>query len=55
MPTETDLTPYRIEIPPPALADLSDRLRRARFDDVGRSHVQGLVDYWRDGYDWRAR
>jgi len=61
----TDVTPYRVEIPQADLDDLADRLARVRWPDelpgVGWSYgvplakVRELVDYWRDGYDWRAQ
>ena len=54
---------YRIDIPQEALDDLSARLENARLpekepvDDwsqgIPRDYVRELVDYWRDGYDWR--
>jgi pimeloyl-ACP methyl ester carboxylesterase len=62
MPT---ITPFRIEVEDAVLADLRDRLRRARFPqqlpDAGwdygteRGYLQQLVAYWSEGYDWRAR
>lgn len=61
----TDVTPYRVEIPQADLDDLAGRLARVRWPDelpgVGWSYgvplarVRELVDYWRDGYDWRAQ
>ncbi|PSK96261.1 pimeloyl-ACP methyl ester carboxylesterase [Murinocardiopsis flavida] len=60
----TEIRPFRIEIPEADLDDLRYRLDRTRFtgelpgvgSDYGVSleYVQKLVDYWKDGYDWRA-
>jgi len=59
------LEPFRIDVPDSVLADLRERLRRARFSeqipgagwDYGteREYLRGLVSYWAEGYDWRAR
>lgn len=56
--------PFGIEAPERTLEDLDRRLAATRFapdvdNDDGRYGVttaclQGLVEYWRDGYDWRA-
>ncbi|MFB4318102.1 epoxide hydrolase family protein [Actinomadura sp. 21ATH] len=61
--TSTEISPFRIDIPQPALDDLRDRLARTRWPDelpgVGWSYgipvayVRRLAEYWRDGYDWR--
>jgi pimeloyl-ACP methyl ester carboxylesterase len=58
-----EITPFRIEVPDGALADLRDRLRRTRWpeaetvDDwsqgIPLAHVQDLCRYWADEYDWR--
>jgi epoxide hydrolase len=57
------IRPFRIEIPQAELDDLSDRLTRTRFPEeataegwvqgVPLSRMRELIDYWRDGYDWR--
>jgi microsomal epoxide hydrolase len=57
------LEPFRVEVPAPTLEDLRDRLARARLpnqvSDMGwdqgteRGFLTDLVEYWRDGYDWR--
>lgn len=57
--------PFKIEIPDEALEDLDRRLRAARYaedfanDDwgygVNGDYLRELVDYWIDGYDWRAQ
>ena len=59
------IEPFRIAIPDAALQDLRDRIRRTRWperetvDDwsqgVPINYLRGLVDYWQDAYDWRAR
>ena len=60
--TETDIAPYRIEIPQSALDDLQARLQRTRWPDeipgsdhgVPLEYVRRLADRWRQSYDWRA-
>ena len=57
--TDTQITPFRIEIPQGVLDDLHERLARTRWPDelpdagwsygVPRSYVEGLADYWRTG------
>ena len=59
------IEPFRIDVDDTVLADLRDRLRRARFPeqlpDAGwdygteRDYLKQLVAYWAEGYDWRAR
>jgi len=59
------LTPFALEVPDAALADLRERLGRVRFPDeppvapwsTGTSvaYLRELVDYWRDRFDWRAQ
>src|SRR4051812_15263282 len=56
--------PFTLRVPDEAIADLSDRLARTRFPDAAPGepwahgtdvgYLRGLVDYWRDGFDWRA-
>jgi hypothetical protein len=58
------LTPYRVEVPQAELDELRARLQNVRWPDelpeaawqygVPLTYVRDLVDYWRDGYDWRA-
>ena len=60
-----EVKPYQVHIPDSVLADLRDRLERTRWPgeipdsgwDYGSNlgYVKELVDYWRDGFDWRAR
>jgi pimeloyl-ACP methyl ester carboxylesterase len=62
--SDSDLRPFRLDIPEADLRDLRERLERTRWPDelpgvgwahgVPRDHLRGLVDHWRDGYDWRA-
>lgn len=62
--TRTEIVPFAIEIQDEALDDLHARLARTRFADVlpdvgdaygvPDAYVRELVDYWRDGYDWRG-
>jgi microsomal epoxide hydrolase len=57
--------PFRVAIPDSVLADLRERLARTRLPDepplppwsTGTSvaYLKGLLDYWRDDFDWRAQ
>jgi pimeloyl-ACP methyl ester carboxylesterase len=57
--------PFTIHVPDAAIADLKARLARARFprplQDDGWTYgtdvryLRGLVDYWRDRFDWREQ
>ncbi len=57
------LEPTPIQVPEDVLADLRRRLEATRWpDDAGNedgyygvngAYLRELVDYWRDGYDWR--
>jgi pimeloyl-ACP methyl ester carboxylesterase len=61
---DNEIRPFRIDIPQADLDDLADRLARTRWPDelsgaewnygVTVEYVKGLVDYWRDRYDWRS-
>jgi microsomal epoxide hydrolase len=56
-------TPFSLHVGDDVLADLKSRLTRVRWpDEVPDNHwkygtdlpyLQSLVDYWRDGYEWR--
>ncbi|HMD46186.1 MAG TPA: epoxide hydrolase, partial [Acidimicrobiales bacterium] len=56
--------PFTIAVPDAVLEDLAQRLARVRWpgdpgnDDwrygTNRRWLEELVDYWRDGYDWRV-
>ncbi len=62
--TDTQIRPFRIDIPQADLDDLRDRLARTRWPaelpGVGSAYgmplhvVQDFAEYWRTGYDWRA-
>ncbi|MFI6760571.1 epoxide hydrolase family protein [Micromonospora sp. NPDC050417] len=64
MSEKTEVKPFRIDVPQAELDDLRDRLDRTRWPDeipdagwdygVPVAYVRKLVEYWRDGYDWRA-
>ena len=59
------MSPFTLHIPDADIADLRARLARTRWPDAapgepwayGTSvdYLRGLVDYWRDGFDWRAQ
>ncbi len=56
--------PFSLHFPDAALADLRERLARTRFPDQAPDapwaygtdvgYLRGLVEYWRDRFDWRA-
>jgi len=58
-------TPFTIEVSESVLQDLRERLQRTRLPDeipgsgwrygTSRAYLQELIDYWCDGYDWRAQ
>ena len=60
-----DLRPFRLAVPESVLEDLRQRLARTRLPDepplapwsTGTSvtFLKQLLDYWRDGFDWRAQ
>ena len=57
--------PFTIAVPGEVLDDLRTRIRATRFPDaspadaweqgVDLAYLQGLLAYWADGFDWRAR
>ena len=59
------VTPFRIAVPDTDLDDLRAAIARTRWpdqvDDAGwdygtpLGYLQELVEYWADGFDWRAR
>ncbi|GAA1660162.1 epoxide hydrolase [Nonomuraea maheshkhaliensis] len=65
MTNNTDIRPFRIDIPQAELDDLRDRLTRARWPrqlhgagwerGVPVDHLKDLADYWANGFDWRAQ
>ena len=62
--TDTEIRPFRIDIPKADLDDLQARLDRTRWPDelpgvgwdygVPLGYVKELTEYWRTDYDWRA-
>ena len=63
MTAETEIRPFRIDIPHAELDDLADRLARTRWAPqlpgdrwtrgVPVDYLRDLTDHWRSGYDWR--
>jgi len=60
----TDIRPFRLEIPQDRIDDLRARLAATRWprpvvEDFSHgqsvSLVRELAEYWRDGFDWRAQ
>jgi len=61
----TAIDPFSIAVPDVILQDLQDRLSRVRWPDevpgagwnlgADLTYLRGLIKYWRDTYDWRAR
>ena len=61
----TAVVPFKIRASDEELADLKQRLTRARFADeipgaewdygTNLAYLKSLVAYWRTGYDWRAQ
>jgi hypothetical protein len=60
------IEPFRIAIPEGDLDDVMNRLRRTRWpQEIGDNsqwqagtslaYMRELVDYWLNGYDWRAQ
>jgi len=57
--------PFTLNVPDSAIADLRARLALTRFPDQAPGekwaygtdvdYLRGLVEYWRDGFDWRAQ
>ena len=64
-PSEGEIEPFAIDIPDEVLADLRERLARARFPDepegvgwqlgMNQAYLTQLIEYWRDEFDWRAQ
>ena len=61
---DAGIEPYTIAVPDDVLADLRERLDRARLPDepegagwdlgTNQAYLRELIDYWRDEFDWRA-
>src|SRR5262249_52602772 len=64
-PSPSAITPFRIQVPDAVLADLKQRLSRARYPDptpgsaweagTDTGYLRQLVAYWQKGFDWRAQ
>jgi epoxide hydrolase len=64
MPNETDIHPFRVDVPQADLDDLRARLLHTRWPDrqpvdswdygVPLAYLQELVAYWSTSYDWRT-
>ena len=62
---DNDLRPFQLFVPESILEDLRQRLSNTRFPDepplepwsTGTSvaYLKQLLEYWRDGFDWRAQ
>jgi pimeloyl-ACP methyl ester carboxylesterase len=62
-PTNTEIRPFRIDIPQTDLDDLHERLARTRWPDelpgvgwergVPLDYLKELAQHWRTSYDWR--
>jgi epoxide hydrolase len=62
--TNTEIKPFRIDIPEADLTDLRERLANTRWPaqvpgvgwtrGVPVEYLKDLAEYWRTGYDWRA-
>ena len=60
-----DLRPFCLAVPESVLEDLRQRLSRTRLPDepprepwssgTSVAYLNQLLDYWRDGFDWRAQ
>src|SRR4051794_8914396 len=63
--TNTEIRPFRIDVPQADLDDLHRRLAATRWPDelpgagwergLPLGYVRELAGYWRTGYDWRAQ
>jgi pimeloyl-ACP methyl ester carboxylesterase len=62
---DTEVRPFRVEIPQAQLDDLHDRLAGTRWPDplagvgwergVPLDYLKDLADYWQKGFDWRRQ
>src|ERR1700755_1427058 len=60
----TEPVPFKLRIPAADVADVRERLSRARVPDqppgdpwaygTDVAYLRGLIEYWRNGFDWRA-
>jgi pimeloyl-ACP methyl ester carboxylesterase len=59
------IQPFRIDVADAALEDLRNRIARTRWPDevagsgwdygTNRHYLRELLDYWKDGFDWREQ
>jgi hypothetical protein len=64
MTNDSQISPFRIEIPQADLDDLRSRLARTRWPDqlpdvgwdygIPLGYLRDLAEYWRTAYDWRV-
>jgi pimeloyl-ACP methyl ester carboxylesterase len=64
-PTGTTLETFTVDVPEETVTDLRRRLRATRWDadpdnadsyyGISTAILRDLVDYWVDGFDWRAQ
>ncbi|HEX2356848.1 MAG TPA: epoxide hydrolase N-terminal domain-containing protein, partial [Micromonosporaceae bacterium] len=64
MATPLAVEPFSIQVADEELADLRARIRNTRWPEpapgpawsqgTDQGYLRGLLDYWADGYDWRA-
>jgi pimeloyl-ACP methyl ester carboxylesterase len=62
--TNTDIRPFRVDVPQSELDDLNRRLAATRWPDqlpgtewtrgVPRGYLRELAEHWRTSYDWRV-
>jgi len=62
--SDTEIRPFRIDVPQTDVDDLRDRVARTRWPDelpgmgwsrgVPLGYLKELAEYWRTTYDWRA-
>src|SRR5919109_1366482 len=65
MSNDSNIRPFRIDVPQPEVEDLRDRLARTRWPKqppgIGWSrgvpvdYLKDLAGYWADGFDWRGQ
>jgi pimeloyl-ACP methyl ester carboxylesterase len=61
----SEAVPFTVDVPQAVLSDLQRRLDRTRWPDqiagsawtygTDTEYLRELVEYWKDGYDWRAQ
>src|SRR5215467_8090771 len=63
MPNDTDIRPFRVDVPEEEVAELRRRIAATRWPDpdtgtdrsqgAHRAKIEDLVRYWGTDYDWR--